>query len=60
MLSGEKPSDAKQMKKEMIRDQVTNKVDTEAMFPWINNYNPVMTPCGLTWNSKTIKEYVFC
>lgn len=44
----------------MIRDQITKQVDMDALFPWITTYNPVMTPTGLQWNSKTIKENVFC
>ena len=42
-LSGENAQDAKQMRKEMIRDQVTKQVDLDALYPWIVTYNPVMT-----------------
>lgn len=59
-MSGEKPQDAKEMLKEMIKDQLTKQIDIEALFPWIVNYNPVMTQSGLRWSSKTIKEVVFC
>jgi len=51
VLSGEKPQDAKEMRKEMIRDQLTKQVDLEALFPWIVTYNPVMSPSGIQWNS---------
>ena len=60
VLSGEKPQDAKEMRKEMIRDQLTKQVDLEALFPWIVNYNPAMSPSGIQWNSRKIKEVVFC
>ena len=60
MLAGEKPSEAKEMRKEMIRDQLTKQIDLEALFPWFVTYNPMMTPSGNMWNAKTIKEVVFC
>ena len=60
MLAGEKPSEAKEMRKEMIRDQLTKQIDLEALFPWIVTYNPMMAPSGILWNAKIIKEVVFC
>lgn len=59
MLAGERPNEAKQMKKEMVRDQLTKSVDMDALFPWMVTYNPIMCQSGLMWDSKTIKEVVF-
>lgn len=53
------PQEAKRFQKETIRDQITRSLDTEALFSWMTNYNPMMTACGLMWDSKTIKEVVF-
>jgi len=47
MLAGERPNEAKQMQKEMVRDQLTKSVDMEALFPWIVTYNPIMSLSGL-------------
>ena len=60
MLAGENPNDAKEMRKEMIRDQLTKQVDLEALFPWVVTYNPIMVQSGIEWNAKMIKEVVFC
>ena len=60
MLANEKPKEAKEMRKEMIRDQITKQVDLEHLFPWIITYCPVMALSGLQWDSKVIKEVVFC
>jgi len=59
MLAGERPSEAKQMQKEMVRDQLTKSVDMDALFPWIVTYNPIMSCSGLRWDAHTIKEVVF-
>ena len=58
-LQHERPNDAKRFHKENIRDQITKSLDSEALFSWMVNYNPMMTACGLQWDSKTIKEVVF-
>ena len=50
---------AKQLHKENIRNQITKSLDNETLFSWMINYNPMMTACGLMWDSKTIKEVVF-
>ena len=59
-LDQENPKDARQMRKEMIRDQLTKQVDLESFFPWIVTYNPVQSQTGMMWDAKTIKEVVFC
>ena len=59
MLAGERPTEAKQMHKEMIRDQVTKSIDMESFYPWMITYNPLMAMSGLAWDAKTIKEIVF-
>lgn len=42
MLANEKPEEAKQMRKEMIREQLTKQLDLDNFFPWVTHYNPVM------------------
>ena len=58
-LQNEKPQEQKRFHKENIRDQLTKSLDSEALFTWMINYNPMMTSCGIMWDSKTIKEVVF-
>lgn len=60
MLANEKPDEAKRMRKEMIREQLTKQLDLDAFFPWITQFNPVQAQSGLSWDAKFIKEWVFC
>ena len=47
------------MQKELVRDLLTQAVDSEALLAWMVNYNPMSYPSGVQWGSKTIKEMVF-
>lgn len=60
VLANEKPLEAKRMQKEFVQDQITKNVDMDAMFSWLINYNPMMVSTGMQWDSRMIKEIVFC
>jgi hypothetical protein len=60
VLQHEKPQEAKRMQKEYIKDHISKNMDLDTLFAWLINYNPMMVSTGLQWDSRTIKEVVFC
>lgn len=59
-IQNEKPLEQKRLSKEFIKDQITKNMDVDTLFAWLINFNPMMVSCGQVWDSRTIKEVVFC
>ena len=44
----------------MVRDLLNKSLELDSLFYWLINFNPMMVQSGTQWDSKTIKEVVFC
>ena len=36
-----------------------NNLQAQGLMQWLAQYNPSLSPCGLLWDSQTLKEFCF-